>query len=141
MKSKTGYIIGTLKKRNESLCQENDKLKDELERLNVEISEATHNIKTMQEYANQNQKIKTNLNTQIQELQNELNISTDIQRQTEDLLHRAIQSNVDANADLSYQIRETNTWKNKFNKLNTYVRNIGITIVVFGVIILFTQYM
>ena len=141
MKSKSGYIIGTLKKRNESLSQENDKLKDEIERLNMELSEATHNIKTMQECANQNQKIKTNLNNKIQELQNELNISTDIQRQTEDLLRRAKQSNTDVNARLSYQIRETNMWNNKFNKLNSYVRNVGITIIIFGVIILFTQYM
>lgn len=141
MKSKYGYIIGTLKKRNESLCQENDKLKDEIERLNMELSEAAHNIKTMKEYANQNQKVKTNLNNQIKELQNELNVSVDIQSKTEDLLRRAIQSNVDANADIAKQTSEANMWKIKFNKLNTYVRNIGITIVIFGVIILFTQYM
>lgn len=141
MKSKSGYIIGTLKKRNESLCQENDKLKVEVERLNIELSEATHSIKTMLEYENQNQKIKVNLYNQIQELQNELNINADIQSQTEDLLRRAIQSNVDANVDVAKQISEANMWKNKFNKLNTYVRNVGITIVIFGVIILFTQYM
>lgn len=141
MKSKSGYIIAALRKRNESLCQENDHLKDEIEKLNMELSEAAHNIKTMQEYANQNQKIKTNLNIKIQELDNELNITASIQRDTEALLRDAIQSNVDASIDVAKQISETNIWKNKFNKLNTYVRNTGITIVIFGVIILFNQYM
>lgn len=141
MKSKSGYIISALKKRNESLCQKNDKLKDEIERLNTELNEAVKLNESMVHNINQNQKIKVNLNTQIQELQNELYINSDIQSRTEDLLRRAIQSNVDTNADLSYQIRETNTWKNKFTKLNTYVRNVGITIVISGVIILFTQYM
>lgn len=141
MKSKTGYIIGTLKRRNESLSQENDKLKHEVERLNVELREVIKINESLVRNDQHNQKIKVNLNIQIQELQNELNISTNIQRQTEDLLRRAIQSNVDANADVAKQINETNMWKNKFTKLNTYVRNIGITIVIFGVIILFTQHM
>lgn len=141
MKSKTGYIIGTLKKRNESLSQENDKLKDEIERLNVELNEAVKINESLVRNDQHNQKIKVDMFKQIQELQNELNISTDIQRQTEDLLRRAIQSNVDANADVDKQISEANMWKNKFNKLNTYVRNVGITIVIFGAIILFTQYM
>lgn len=141
MKSKSGYIIGTLKKCNESLSQENDKLKDEIERLNVELSEAVKINETLVRNDQCNQKVKVNMNIQIQKLQNELNISADIQSRTEDLLRRAIQSNVDANADVAKQISEANMWKNKFNKLNTYVRNIGITIVIFGVIILFTQYM
>lgn len=141
MKSKTGYIIGTLKKRNESLCQENDKLKDEIERLNVELSEAVKINESLVRNDQYNQNIKTEMSKQIGNLSNKLNTTINIQTDTENLLRRAIQSNVDANADVAKQTSEANMWKNKFTKLNTYVRNVGITIVIFGVIILFTQYM
>lgn len=141
MKSKTGYIIGTLKKRNESLSQENDKLKDEVERLNVELSEAIKINESLVRNDQHNQNIKTEMSKQIGNLSNKLNSAVNLQTDTENLLRRAIQSYVDANADIAKQTNETNMWKNKFNKLNTYVRNVGITIVIFGVIILFTQYM
>lgn len=134
MKSKTGYIIGTLKKRNESLCQENDKLKDEIERLNMELSEATHNIKTMQEYANQNQSELINKDNRIEELSSLLKSKLSTIEWIEGEHNKL-------NLALLNQYTETDKWKNKFNKLNTYVRNVGITIVIFGVIILFTQYM
>lgn len=141
MKSKSGYIIGTLKKRNESLCQENDKLKAEVERLNMELSEAVKLNESMVHNINQNQKTKVNLNERNKNLRSKLEEASYVMLNLENLLRRAIQSNVDANADVAKQISEANMWKNKFNKLNTYVRNVGITIVIFGVIILFTQYM
>lgn len=141
MKSKTGYIIGTLKKRNESLSQENDKLKDEVERLNVELRETIKINESLVRNDQHNQKIKVNLTERNKILQSKLEEASNTMLNLENLLRRAIQSNVDANTDVAKQINETNMWKNKFNKLNTYVRNVGITIVIFGVIILFTQYM
>lgn len=138
MKSKTGYIIGTLKKRNESLCQENDKLKDEIERLNMELSEATHNIKTMQEYANQNQKIKTSLNKQIQELKDSLET---VSEESTDRLDKHIKYVGSTTAHIVQLESELKTYKDKYQSLLLYVRNVGITIVIFGAIILFTQYM
>lgn len=141
MKSKSGYIIGTLKKRNESLSQENDKLKDEVERLNVELNEAVKINESLVRNDQHNQKIKVNLNERNKNLQSKLEEASNTMLNLENLLRLANQLNVDVNADVAKQINETNMWKNKFNKLNTYVRNVGITIVIFGVIILFTQYM
>lgn len=141
MKSKSGYIIGTLKKRNESLSQENDKLKDEIERLNMELSEAVKINESLVRNDQHNQNIKVNLNERNKNLQSKLEEASNTMLNLENLLRLAIQSNVDANADVAKQTNETNMWKNKFNKLNTYVRNVGITIVIFGAIILFTQYM
>ena len=134
MKSKSGYIIGTLKKRNESLCQENDKLKDEIERLNMELSEATHNIKIMQDFASKNQSEITKKDNQIEELSSLLKSKLSTIEWIEGEHNKL-------NLALLNQYTETDKWKDKFNKLNTYVRNTGITIVIFGVIILFTQYM
>lgn len=141
MKSKSGYIIGTLKKRNESLSQENDKLKDEVERLNVELNEAVKINESLVRNDQHNQKIKVGMFNQIQELNTEINKAINLQHETEALLRRANQSYAYSNADAAKRISEANMWKNKFNKLNTYVRNVGITIVIFGAIILFTQYM
>lgn len=141
MKSKSGYIIGTLKKRNESLSQENDKLKDEVERLNVELNEAVKINESLVRNDQHNQKIKVNLNERNKNLQSKLEEASNTMLNLENLLRLANQLNVDVNADVAKQINETNMWKNKFIKLNSYVRNVGITIIIFGVIILFTQYM
>lgn len=135
MKSKFGYIISTLKKRNESLCQENDKLKDEIERLNMELSEAAHNIKTMQEYANQNQKVKVNMYKQIQELTDSLET---ISEESTDRLDKHIKYVGSTTACIVQLEREIETYKDKYQSLLRYVRNVGITIIIFGVIILFT---
>lgn len=133
MKSKSGYIIGTLKKRNESLSQENDKLKDEIERLNVELSEAAHNIKTMQDFASKNQSEITKKDNRIEELSSLLKSKLATIEWVEGEL-------IELNSALLNQYTETDKWKDKFNKLNTYVRNTGIIIVIFGIIILFTQF-
>ncbi|ADU79225.1 hypothetical protein F362_gp74 [Enterobacter phage EcP1] len=141
MKSKTGYIIGTLKKRNESLSQENDKLKDEVERLNVELSEAAHNIKTMQDFASKNQSELINKDNQIRNLAKSLMYKDERNTKRDVLLKKYDADNNRLSFELFEQTTETEKWKEKYESLLKYVRNIGITIVIFGLIILFTQYM
>ena len=138
MKSKSVYIIGTLKKRNESLSQENNKLKDEMERLNVELNEAVKLNEAMVHNINQNQKIKVNLNTQIQELTDSLET---VSEESTDRLDKHIKYVGTTTAHIVQLESELKTYKDKHQSLLRYVRNVGIAIVIFGVIILFTQYM
>lgn len=138
MKSKSGYIIGTLKRRNESLSQENDKLKDEVERLNVELSEAIKINESLVRNDQHNQKIKVNMYKQIQELTNSFET---VSEESTDRLDKHIKYVGSTTAHIVQLESELKTYKDKYQSLLRYVRNVGITIVIFGVIILFTQYM
>lgn len=138
MKSKSGYSIYALKKRNESLCQKNDKLKDEIERLNMELSEAVKLNESMVHNINQNQKAKVNMYKQIQELTNSFET---VSEESTDRLDKHIKYVGSTTAHIVQLESELKTYKDNHQSLLRYVRNVSITIIIFGVIILFTQYM